>query len=141
MRGAGFTMLELLAALVILSGLAAASASIMRSTQDLMARSACERDALAVFDQWTMLGRPGLAAVRHDQATVALWSHSDGSGRRWRLALRSGPMMVPSAESEPQGLAVEVSWMTIDLEQHGLFVEVIRLPLVELQDDAVETWR
>ncbi|MCA9293224.1 MAG: type II secretion system protein [Phycisphaerales bacterium] len=137
MRRCAFTLLELLAALVILSAIAGASAALLRDARAMQQDASLARDALRMLNQWEALGRPGLEAAPESPPTGPIWSCRDKQNRQWCIGLQSDPDDRPTIEAQADRavLAVDVQWLIIEFEQPGgAPTEVLRIPRLTLAE-------
>lgn len=117
-RGAhrhGLTLLELLAATVILSAVAAMGATLLRDAREAAGRSAVSMAAARALQRWRVEERPAGASAEP-------WSWSDEAGRTWRITMTGGDD--PDSSGSGTGATASMdqlstSWRTVVVEFTG----------------------
>lgn len=106
-----FTLLEMLAALVILSVVSATSAVLVRDVRAGLIDTELHRAAIMVLDQWDALGRPGLGPHETTGAwpSSEVWAFKDDQGRHWNVSVTPDELAQSVDQDRPM-LEVEVLW-------------------------------
>ncbi len=139
----GLTLIELLAATVILSMLAAAAVSVQRDASRAAARARLTEQAVDVVERW--LGLPTAPHAPPDQREAGDWSGADERGRWWRIRVEAEVEPTDLTDDNPWSL--DGPWESIIVETatgpDEAFVEALRLrrsapPTPSSQSDAIK---
>lgn len=135
-RQPGLTLIELLAAVVILSAVAAAAARLTQETRAGVQATQLQLDAIAVMERWR-LDHPEL------NGDTGAWSWTDENDRSWRISVSPEPLMTPPSASET---ALAIRWLRIEISCAREGVENIAMKILTMTpfpDDAAsenDTW-
>ncbi len=113
----GLTLVELLAALVILSAVSAAGVSILRESTAAARRASLLLDAMAVLEQWEQETHAEKASVE----STSTWLWTDAAGRHWRVRedQAEGPFAAAASldgPGEESSAPIELNWREIVVE-------------------------
>lgn len=109
----GLTLIELLAALVILSSVAAAGASILRDAAGAARRAEVQGAAIAALDRWSA------EALLDGAIEKSEWTFRDEAGRDWRVRVEPGERAGPPRGAEEAGFdpeRLDAAWSTVFVE-------------------------
>lgn len=105
-RARALTLVELLAAAVILAAAGGAMASILRDASAAVSRASLQRNALLAYEAWRNADSGG-----HADASGGPWEWRDHRGVLWRVTMTTEP--APSASA---GEAVVLEWGAVVVE-------------------------
>lgn len=113
--GRGLTMVEVLAATLVLAAVAASTVAALRDARGASARAALMRDALGVLERWA-----GVTRAADDEAP---WRWTDERGRAWVVraeridaAPARGGGGAGGGAAEPDEPRLDVAWLALRVE-------------------------
>ncbi len=105
-RARALTLVEILAASVILAAAGGAMASVLRDASAASRRASLQRDALLAYEAWRIADSGG-----HADASGGPWEWRDPRGGLWRMTMTSDP-----APPESDDEAVALEWGAVVVE-------------------------
>lgn len=126
-RARALTLVELLAASVILAAAGGAMASVLRDASSAARRARLQRDALLAYEAWRSADSRG-----HADASGGPWEWRDPRGVLWRVTMTSDPA---PPESDDEAVALEWGAVVVEawreaLSAGGAFEVVFTAPRV-----------
>lgn len=121
----GLTLIELLAATMILSAVVAAGVAVLKEARAAMPDERATREALSVLERWRVESR---------QEPDEPWQWASPEGERWRVRVEE-PDAQPDADDHDDAdpLRLKLQWAVIRVErsdERGEMREVLALPVL-----------